>query len=242
MAQTKRLIFEVQDLEKSYGSYLALKIAKLDIHPGTIYGIVGTVGSGKSTLLNLLAGFDKQSSGSIHYDGEPFDTNWRGKIVQNEEIYYSVNPGLKLSTQTVSSYVSDRFHKKKNVIENRYFNTGSFRNLWDRRLNEISQGERHWLGMVLACETDPRVLLVDDYGVYFNTNMEKDFRNQLIKMNRNLGTTLILSSPLDVYLKSFASVLIYMDNGHISKIRSGNVRKPRSGNVRKHQKNNRRKR
>ena len=90
MAQTKRLIFEVQDLEKSYGSYLALKIAKLDIHPGTIYGIVGTVGSGKSTLLNLLAGFDKQSSGSIHYDGEPFDTNWRGKIVQNEEIYYSI--------------------------------------------------------------------------------------------------------------------------------------------------------
>lgn len=233
MAQTKRLIFEVQDLEKSYGSYLAIKVAKLDIHPGTIYGIVGTVGSGKSTLLNLLAGFDKQSSGNILYDGSSFEQNWRGKIVQNDEIYYSVNPELSLSTQMVSSYVSSRFDKKKNVIENRYFNTGSFRNLWDRRLDEISQGERHWLGMVLACETDPRVLLVDDYGVYFNTKMEKDFRNQLIKMNRSLGTTLILSSPLDIYLKNFASVLIYMDNGHISKIRSGNVRKPKKKNRRK---------
>ena len=54
MAQTKRLIFQVNDLEKTYGTYLALKIGKLEIHPGTIYGIIGTVGSGKSTLLTFL--------------------------------------------------------------------------------------------------------------------------------------------------------------------------------------------
>ena len=71
MAQTKRLIFQVNDLEKTYGTYLALKIGKLEIHPGTIYGIIGTVGSGKSTLLNILAGFEKQSGGTVLYDDEP---------------------------------------------------------------------------------------------------------------------------------------------------------------------------
>ncbi|MBT5225206.1 MAG: hypothetical protein HOM19_07225 [Candidatus Marinimicrobia bacterium] len=45
-------------------------------------------------------------------------------------------------------------------------------------------------------------------------------------MNRTLGTTLVLSSPTDVHLKNFASVLIYLDNGHISKIRPGISRKP----------------
>ena len=50
MAQNKRLIFKVNDLEKDFGSYQALKIKKLEIHPGTIYGIIGTDGSGKSTL------------------------------------------------------------------------------------------------------------------------------------------------------------------------------------------------
>ena len=63
MAQKKRVIFKVNDLEKNFGSYEALKIKKLEIHPGTIYGIIGTVGSGKSTLLNILAGTEKQSSG-----------------------------------------------------------------------------------------------------------------------------------------------------------------------------------
>ena len=130
------------------------------------------------------------------------------------------------SNQTVSNYVAQKFGKKKNVIENRYFNGGSFSNLWSRKIGKISQGERHWLGMIFACETDPRILLIDDYGVFFNTNMEKEFRNQLTKMNRTLGTTLVLSSPTDVHLKNFASVLIYLDNGHISKIRPGISRKP----------------
>ena len=48
----------------------------------------------------------------------------------------------------------------------------------------LSAGELNWLGMIIACECDPRVLLIDDYGMYFNSAMEKDFRNQLLKMNR----------------------------------------------------------
>ena len=40
-------------------------------------------------------------------------------------------------------------------------------------------------------------------------------------MNRNLGTTVILTAPTDNLLKNFVSVLIYLDKGKISKIRSG---------------------
>ena len=80
MAQNKRLIFKVNDLEKDFGSYQALKIKKLEIHPGTIYGIIGTVGSGKSTLLNILAGTEKQSKGTVLYEDKPYETNWLGRI------------------------------------------------------------------------------------------------------------------------------------------------------------------
>ena len=43
MAKMKRLIFKVNNLEKKYGSICALDLKKLDIHPGTIYGVVGNV-------------------------------------------------------------------------------------------------------------------------------------------------------------------------------------------------------
>tara|TARA_Y100000591_G_C21812665_1_gene688829 strand:+ start:214 stop:975 length:762 start_codon:yes stop_codon:yes gene_type:complete len=224
MEYKKRLIFKINKLKKDYKSNNILKINKLDIHPGTIYGIIGTVGSGKSTLLNILAGFEKQTSGTILYDNKVFKKNWMGKIIPEENIFYSKDPIINGRRRTVSSYVSNYFKKKKNIIENRYFNKISTKNMWNRNISDISAGELNWLGMILACEVDPRVLLIDDYGMYFNNSMEKDFRSQIIKMNRRLGTTIILTAPSELYLKHFASVMIFLDQGHISKIRTGNLK------------------
>ena len=221
MAKVKRLIFKVNDLQKDHGSSSALNLKKLDIHPGTIYGIVGNVGSGKSTLLNILAGVEKESSGTVFYEDAPYETNWLGRIIAPDDIFYTKRLSLKIPNSTVSSYIASKFGKKKNVIRNRYFKDGSFKNLWNRNMKDVSSGELNWLGMILACEADPRVLLIDDYGVYFNNKMEKDFRTKITSMNRTLGTTIILSAPSDINIKHFASVLIYLDHGHIWKIRPG---------------------
>ena len=221
MSKMKRLIFKVNDLEKEFGSISALSLKKLEIHPGTIYGIVGNVGSGKSTLLNILAGIEKESSGTVLYEDNPYETNWLGKIQTHDDVFYTKEISINTPNSTVSSYIASKFGKKKNVIQNRYFKDGSFKNLWTRSMKDISSGEMHWLGMILACEADPRVLLIDDYGVYFNNKMEKDFRSKIGSMNRTLGTTIILSSPSDTNLKYFASVLIFLDHGHIWKIRPG---------------------
>ena len=82
------------------------------------------------------------------------------------------------------------------------------------------------MGLLNAFENDPRALLVDDYGALFDNNLKKKIREKIKLMNREFGTTFILSSSSDTNLKKLASVLIYLDNGHISKIRSGILTKP----------------
>ena len=179
MANNKRLIFKINNLQKSYGSYDALKLKKLDIHPGTIYGIVGTIGSGKSTLLNLLAGFDKETSGSLLYEGKSYQKNWLGKIKRIDSIFSTKDPYQNSRDKTIANYISNKFPKKKSLIESRYFKNSSFKHLWLRRIGELSSGELNWLGMIVAFECDPRVLLIDDYGMYFNASMEREFRSQI---------------------------------------------------------------
>ena len=122
------------------------------------------------------------------------------------------------------------FQRKKTLLKIDTLKIVVLNILWTRPIDMLSAGELNWLGMIIACECDPRVLLIDDYGMYFNSSMEKDFRNQLLKMNRSLGTTIILTSPSDMYLKYFASVLIFLDHGHISKIRTGNSRSSKREN------------
>ena len=41
MNETKRLIFKVDRLKKKHGSLEAINVKKLEIHPGTIYALVG---------------------------------------------------------------------------------------------------------------------------------------------------------------------------------------------------------
>ena len=59
MVQKKRLLFEVISLKKNYGDNQALDIKRLEIHPGTIYGVTGSFGSG-SFILSSINFFSKE--------------------------------------------------------------------------------------------------------------------------------------------------------------------------------------
>ena len=51
--------------------------------------INGPAGSGKTTLLELLSGSQKPSSGSLYFENDSYKTNWLGKIIKHEEIFYN---------------------------------------------------------------------------------------------------------------------------------------------------------
>ena len=220
MNETKRLIFKVDRLKKKHGSLEAVNIKKLEIHPGTIYALVGPPGCGKTTLLELLSGAQKQSSGDLFFENFPYETNWFGKVKKHDEIFYNYGFDEYGSGSSVRKVIGKMYGKKSNTIMKRHFNSPKVKHLWERSISSLTKGELHWVGMVLSLESDPRVLLIDDYGIHLTNEMEQEFRSQLKRMNRTLGTTIIVSSPNEAFVRNFASVIIFMDNGHISKIRS----------------------
>ena len=217
MNQQSTLIYELKGVKKTFNSETVLNVGRLQFHRGTVYGIVGPVGSGKSTLMNILAGSDKESKGTVKYDNISFQTNWLGKVKSNPEIKL-----FCLDSELKGNKVSDLFNNKSaDQVLSRYVHNASWKTLLDRPVNKLSKGEVACMNMALAIESDPRVLLIDDYGICFDKDMELEFRKRLNQMNKAQGTTIILSSPHDQHLKLIASVLIYLDKGHIAKIRTG---------------------
>lgn len=214
------LIYEIQRLKKAYRGRTVLNIGRLQIHRGTINGLIGTIGAGKTSLLRILAGVDKPSEGSLKYDNREFETNWRGRIVPPPEIYFTSAETLT-ANRRVWQLIRAVHPGEVDRIKSKYFQSGYRKTFWDSVVGDLSPGEAAWVNMVLAVESDPRVLLIDNYATLFDTELEGDFRARLKKMNRSLGTTIILATPTDFHVKRFASVLVYLDNGHIAKIRSG---------------------
>lgn len=227
MADQKRLIFEIKNLKKIIGKEPVINIGKLSFHPGTIYGVIGPAGSGKSTLMGLLSGDLAETSGHLAFDGETYQKSWLGKIKAHPEIYFSHASSLVNRSQTAEQITKQFYAKKEKIIFKRFFSSGASKKLWTRNIQSYSPGELDWFTLILAVESDPRVLLVDDYAIRLNKTQEQDFRSQLIRMNRNLGTTIILASSNDQYLNQFASVMVHLDNGHVSKIRPGGRSHPK---------------
>ena len=213
-------IYNINDLVLNHGKNKILDINTLKFHNGLIYGLCGNVGSGKSSLMQILSGYQSQSKGDVLYQGSPFRKSIFGNIKREKEIFYIQSNMLKASI-TVEKFIKKNFPSKHKDIYKRHFTSFNLQKMWHVSVNKLSDGQKHWLKIVIGLEKDPRVLLIDDYGVYLDNKNEMGLRRRLLKMNDLLGTTIILSSHSDYFLKQFASVVIYLDNGHIAKIRKG---------------------
>ena len=223
MGKKDTLKYELKNLKKIYNNISALSIRRLQIHRGTIYGILGPIGSGKTTLLKILAGYDRQTEGKLLYDHSEFQRSWLGKIKIPDEISFSGKHNYN-NSQIVKSYIDFCFPNKSNKIIKQYFNGSVSKRILPLKIQSLSPGQKSWLDTVFALEGDPRVLIQDDFSSLFDSEMQSIARKGFRKMNRNLGTTIILSSVNSNILRNLCSVMIYLENGHITRVRSGNTR------------------
>jgi rhamnose transport system ATP-binding protein len=82
---------ELVGVSKRFGATQALDAVSIQLHPGTIHGLVGENGAGKSTLVKILAGVHQPDSGSIVLDGRsiavhgPADARALGIAVVHQE-------------------------------------------------------------------------------------------------------------------------------------------------------------
>ena len=67
-SQPARPAIRISDLQKSFGTLVAIDHVSVDIEPGEFFMIVGPSGCGKTTLLRILAGLETATAGTIEID------------------------------------------------------------------------------------------------------------------------------------------------------------------------------
>src|SRR5213083_1494718 len=66
-------VLRVEHISKSFGPVVALRDINLHLRRGEVLGLLGDNGAGKSTLIKILCGFQKQDSGRMFLNGEPYE-------------------------------------------------------------------------------------------------------------------------------------------------------------------------
>lgn len=67
-------------VNKSFGSRHVLKDLSFDVHPGEIFGFVGSNGAGKTTAMRIALNLLSKDSGEVTWQGRPIDFASRQRI------------------------------------------------------------------------------------------------------------------------------------------------------------------
>ena len=178
----------------------ALRGLSMDVKAGELIAIIGPSGSGKTTLLNIVGGLDTATAGSVQVGDTSVTAlsvtqlvNYRRKIVGH--IFQTLNliPTLTAKENIEFSMIASgvpRGKRKQRVQE--LLETVGLQDRAHHKPEELSGGEQQRIALAAALSNDAPVLLADEPTGELDTVNAKIVVDYLVKVNRELGKTIIM--------------------------------------------------
>ena len=218
-------ILEIRDFSFSYPNQekWALTEISLDIKEGTLNVICGRSGCGKSTLLRQMKSVlapHGERKGMIFYKGKPLaELEHR---TQSKEIGFVMqNPDNQIVTDKVwhelafglESLGYDNATIRLRVAEMAsYFGIHSW---FYREVKELSGGQKQLLNLAAIMAMHPSLLILDEPTSQLDPIAASDFLETVKKINRDIGTTVIITEHRLQDIIPFADKVFVMDQGKL---------------------------
>ncbi len=218
-------IFTIRNLNFAYPEQEknAISDLSLSVRPGEFLVLCGPSGCGKSTLLRqlktVLAPHGRRS-GEILFDGKKLDE--LSQREQAEKIgFVQQSPENQIVTDKVwheLAFGLESLGYDTPTIRRRVAEMASFFGIqtwFYKPVTELSGGQKQLLNLASVMVLQPKVLILDEPTSQLDPIAASDFLATLGKINRELGTTVILTEHRLEEAFSFASRVAVMDGGKL---------------------------
>ena len=218
--------------DESGRTYLpdALRDTVLHVRQGVFVVILGRSGCGKTTLLRQLKPSVTpvgKKKGQIIFDGKDIcSLDDRMAASQIGFVWQDVN--AQLVTDKVwheLAFGLESLGYDNGYVRRRVAEMGSFFGLGDifhRKVMELSGGQKQLVNLASVMAMSPKVLVLDEPTSQLDPIAANDFINSLVRINRELGTTIIMTEHRLEDVLPVCNRSVVMENGRI--IYDGDVR------------------
>lgn len=218
--------------DESGRTYLpdALRDTELHVRQGEFVVILGRSGCGKTTLLRQLKPSVTpvgKKKGQIIFDGKDIcSLDDRMAASQIGFVWQDVN--AQLVTDKVwheLAFGLESLGYDNGYVRRRVAEMGSFFGLGDifhRKVMDLSGGQKQLVNLASVMAMSPKVLVLDEPTSQLDPIAANDFINSLVRINRELGTTIIMTEHRLEDVLPVCNRSVVMENGRI--IYDGDVR------------------
>ncbi|CAI8749686.1 ABC transporter ATP-binding protein [Chryseobacterium sp. IT-36CA2] len=208
-------IIEIQNL--NYGFSQKKKILKnlsISIPKGSIFGFLGANGAGKSTTMKMLIGSIPDEKKNIQIFGEnlsvlyPEGFNRIGSLIDTATYYDHLSgwDNLMIISQ-LRSLPKSECERVLHLVD-----------LWESRnlkMKKYSLGMKQRLSIAMTLLGKPELLILDEPVNGLDPNGMMEIRELLIKLNREEGVTIFISSHLLQEIEKMITHLAIISHGEI---------------------------
>jgi putative spermidine/putrescine transport system ATP-binding protein len=208
---------DIDSVTHRYGHVTAVDDVSLAVRAGEIVALLGPSGCGKTTLLRVVAGFVRQSAGSVRIDGRPIDhlpANLRnvGIVFQN----YALFPHMTAADNVaygLQARGTPRAEVRRTVEQ--FLEVVRLTGLRDRLPRQLSGGQQQRVAVARALAVEPTVLLLDEPFSALDKGLRLDMQIELKRLQRQFGLTAILVTHDQDEAMSVADRIAVMSHGRI---------------------------
>jgi ABC-2 type transport system ATP-binding protein len=183
---------EVRDLSKTFGTVTALRGVSFTVEPGEVFGYLGPNGAGKTTTLRIVLGLVHASAGQVALFG-------KAAALPASRQQLGFTPGdLRLYGDMTGNATLDFFARfrpaqppilRARLLDALALDAATLR----RRVKFLSHGTRQKLGLIVAMQHDPALLLLDEPSNGLDPLVQRTFRD-LVRDFAARGKSVLFSS------------------------------------------------
>lgn len=196
---TSTVPIQTRNLSMQYAATRVLEDVTVSIERGEVVALLGPNGAGKTTTIEILEGFRVPSGGEVHVLGEvPHRAGeaWRARV---GVVLQSWRDHGKWRIGEFLDYLGLYYTDYATPEVPRPWPTGDLMERVgltakaDRRLAQLSGGERRRLDVAVGLLGRPEVLFLDEPTAGFDPQARRDF-HELIRSLSDLDTTVLLTT------------------------------------------------
>jgi sulfate/thiosulfate transport system ATP-binding protein len=215
---------EVRNIQKRFGSFVALDNINLNFETGKLVALLGPSGCGKTTLLRIIAGLEQADHGQVILDGEDASlASVRERQVgfvfqhyalfKHMTVFDNVAFGMRMkprSQRPDKQQIKDKVFELLNLVQLDW--------LADRFPSQLSGGQRQRIALARALAVEPRVLLLDEPFGALDAKVRKELRRWLRKLHDELHISSIFVTHDQEEALEVADEVVLMDHGHVEQV------------------------
>jgi len=213
----------VQDLDHSYGERHTLDRVSFSVDQGEFFIVLGPNGSGKTTLIKAVSGAIRAQKGLVEILGHPLRT-YSGRALARSiaVVFQSAPPDIPFTVAEVvlmgrSPHLGllGLESRRDRDIARQAMSFTHVEHLADRKLDELSAGERQRALLARAVCQQPRIIVLDEPTASLDPAHQVHIMDLMEGLRREEGITVVMVSH-DLNLAAlYADRLLLLKEGRV---------------------------